>query len=67
MHLLESGVDISVIALWLGHESPATTHIYLQADLRTKERALAALRPPRQGTTNRFKPGDRLLAFLDSL
>jgi integrase/recombinase XerD len=40
MHLLQSGVDIAVIALWLGHESPATTHMYLQADLDMKERTL---------------------------
>ena len=45
MHLLQSGVDISVIALWLGHESIETTHMYLQADLATKERALAKLAP----------------------
>ena len=35
MHLLQSGVDITVIALWLGHESPETTHIYVEADLKT--------------------------------
>ena len=40
MHLFQSGVDITVIALWLGHESPATTHMYLEADLSMKERAL---------------------------
>ena len=45
MHLLQSGVDISVIALWLGHESPATTHMYLQADLAMKERTLNRLQP----------------------
>jgi site-specific recombinase XerD len=39
MHLLQAGVDISVIALWLGHESPATTHQYVEADLAMKERA----------------------------
>jgi site-specific recombinase XerD len=37
MHLLQSGVDISVIALWLGHESPTTTHMYVEADLAMKE------------------------------
>ena len=42
MHLLQSGVDITVIALWLGHESPATTHKYVEADLAMKERALSA-------------------------
>ena len=49
MHLLQSGVDISVIALWLGHESIETTHIYLEADLKMKERALEKLAPA--GTT----------------
>jgi len=43
MHLLQSGVDITVIALWLGHESPATTHIYIEADITMKERALNRL------------------------
>jgi integrase/recombinase XerD len=66
MHLLQSGVDISVIALWLGHESIETTHIYIEADLATKERALAKLTPA-EGTVPRFKPTDSLLAFLDSL
>jgi integrase/recombinase XerD len=45
MHLLQSGVDVSVIALWLGHESPATTHMYVEADLTMKERALNRLKP----------------------
>ena len=40
MHLLQSGVDMAVIALWLGHESPSTTHMYLEADLSMQERAL---------------------------
>jgi len=40
MHLFQSGVDIAVIALWLGHESIETTHVYLEADLATKEQAL---------------------------
>ena len=43
MHLLQSGVDITVIALWLGHESPATTHKYVEADLTMKESALGKL------------------------
>ena len=46
MHLLQSGVDITLIALWLGHESPATTHIYVEADLKMKEAALKLLTPP---------------------
>lgn len=45
MHMLQSGVDITVIALWLGHESPSTTHGYIEADLAMKERALAAIAP----------------------
>lgn len=66
MHLLQSGVDITVIALWLGHESPATTHLYLEADLTMKERALQRLQPP-SGKPLRFRPTDRLLAFLEGL
>jgi integrase/recombinase XerD len=66
MHLLQSGVDIATIALWLGHESIETTHIYIEADLATKERALAKLASP-EGSIPRFKPADSVLAFLDSL
>jgi integrase/recombinase XerD len=47
MHLLQSGVELSVIALWLGHENMQTTHQYLDADLESKKRALACLEPPR--------------------
>jgi site-specific recombinase XerD len=66
MHLLQSGVDITVIALWLGHESPATTHLYLEADLRMKEQALKRVQqPPRQRA--RFRASEGLLAFLDRL
>jgi site-specific recombinase XerD len=66
MHMLQSGVDITVIALWLGHESPATTHMYLEADLSMKERALARLQPIE--TTNiRYRPTDQLMHFLQSL
>jgi integrase/recombinase XerD len=65
-HLLQSGVDISVIALWLGHESIQTTHVYVEADLATKQRALEKLEP--LGTNaRRFKPRDEVLAFLSSL
>jgi site-specific recombinase XerD len=46
MHLLQSGVDLSVIAMWLGHESIQTTHRYLQADLESKKKALASLKSP---------------------
>ena len=66
MLLREAGVDISVIALWLGHESIESTQIYLHADLALKERALARTAPT--GTTpGRYRPPDALLAFLDSL
>ncbi|MHB1582769.1 MAG: site-specific integrase [Acidimicrobiales bacterium] len=66
MHLLQSGVDLAVIALWLGHADPATTHQYLEADLATKEAALLRLdAPPHQPA--RYRPGDKLLAFLDGL
>ena len=64
---LASGVDTAVIALWLGHESPETTRrIYLHADLSIKERALART-APLNTKPGRYRPGDRLLAFLDSL
>jgi len=66
MHLLQSGVDITVIALWLGHESIETTHIYLEADLQTKERALSKLAPA-GSEVPRFKAKDDVLAFLATL
>jgi len=66
MHLLQAGVEITVIALWLGHESPTTTHRYIEADLSMKRRALAALTEPAQRNT-RFTPDKGLLAFLDGL
>lgn len=66
MLLLESGIDRSVIALWLGHESIETTEIYLHADLATKEKAIAKTAPPRVRQA-RYRPSDRLLAFLESL
>ena len=66
MHLLQSGVDISVIALWLGHESPTTTHQYVEADLAMKEKSLSRLHDPNAATT-RFRPDDSLLAFLKKL
>jgi integrase/recombinase XerD len=65
-HLLQSGVDISVIALWLGHESIETTHIYLESDLDTKERALNKLAPA-GSEIPRFRPTDEVLEFLSSL
>lgn len=66
MHLLQSGVDMSVIALWLGHESPSTTHMYLEADLAMKERALGRLQPPARSAA-RYRPPDRLMQFLQGL
>jgi site-specific recombinase XerD len=66
MHLLQAGVDIAVIALWLGHESIETTHVYLEAALATKERALQKLAPV-EAPLARFTPDDPLLAFLSSL
>jgi site-specific recombinase XerD len=66
MSLLQSGVDITVIALWLGHEDVQTTHVYLQADLAMKEKALGKVAPP-ETKTARFKPCDEVLAFLASL
>jgi integrase/recombinase XerD len=66
MHMLQTGVDITVIALWLGHESPVTTHRYVEADLAMKERALKSLEPPR-GVPLRYRPTDRVLQFLQSL
>ena len=55
-----------MIALWLGHESIETTHIYVEADLATKEKALQKLEPL-DAPTPRYKPEDALLAFLNSL
>lgn len=66
MHLLQSGTDLAVIALWLGHESPATTHQYLEADLAAKEAVLRRLTQPASAPA-RFQPSDRLLAFLQEL
>ena len=66
MRLLHAGVDIAIIALWLGHEQIATAQIYLHADMAHKERAIARVTPP--GTTpGRYQPADQLLAFLDAL
>jgi len=66
MELLAAGVDSSVIALWLGHESLQSTQVYLHADMAVKQRALERLAPP--GTpTGRYQPPDALMAFLDGL
>lgn len=66
MQLLRAGVDTSVIALWLGHESAETTQLYLHADLAIKQRALDRTAPPNTAV-GRFRPPDTLLAFLESL
>jgi site-specific recombinase XerD len=66
MDLLHHGVDRSVIALWLGHESVETTQMYLHANLQLKEAALAKT-APLTVRAGRYRPGDRLLAFLKSL
>ena len=66
MHLLQAGVDITVIALWLGHESTETTHLYIEADLAMKEKALEHIQEPNIAPV-RFQARDRLLAFLEAL
>ena len=67
MELLQAGVDSSVIALWLGHESIETTQTYLHAHLGLKEAALAKLEPYKQHKRLRFRPDDHVLAFLEAL
>lgn len=66
MHLLQSGVDITIIALWLGHEDTATTHMYVEADLTMKEQALMKLQPAGP-SAGRFRASDELMAFLKTL
>jgi integrase len=66
MDLLHHGVDPAVIALWLGHESVETTQIYIHADMRMKEKALARVTAPAI-PSSRFRPEDQLLAFLEGL
>jgi integrase/recombinase XerD len=67
MELLQAGVDSSVIALWLGHESIETTQTYLHAHIALKEAALKRLKPYENRKSNRFRPSDRLISFLESL
>jgi hypothetical protein len=62
----QAGVDTSVIALWLGHETVRTTQVYLHADPRLKERALARPAPP-PVAPGRYRPPDSLLTFLEGL
>jgi site-specific recombinase XerD len=66
MHLLQSGVAFSVIALWLGHESTTTTHRYVEANLAMKEKALARLQEP-DTKMSRYQPPDDLMTFLQAL
>ena len=66
MHLLQSGVAFSVIALWLGHESTTTTHRYVEANLEMKQRALAGLQEP-DTKLSRYQPPDDLMKFLQAL
>ena len=68
MHLLQSGVDLSVIALWLGHEQIDTTHQYMEINLEMKRVALNSLEPVQWSNKKRFKnPSDSVVAFLESL
>jgi site-specific recombinase XerD len=66
MSLLQAGVDTAVIALWLGHADLRSTSIYLHADMSIKQRALDATTPS-STVPGRYRPGDKLLAFLESL
>ena len=66
MRLLHAGVDRTVIALWLGHETTRTTDVYLHADLALKEKALARTTPPNT-SAGRYRAPDSLLTFLASL
>ena len=66
LNLLQSGVDISTIAIWLGHESILTTHKYMVTDLEMKRRTLAKIQEP-SGISFQFKPDDATLAFLATL
>jgi len=66
MRLLESGCDLATISLWLGHENSRTSQIYLHAHLALKERAIARTTPPHT-KPGRYRPPDRILAFLDQL
>lgn len=66
MRLLLAGNDVTVIALWLGHEQIATTNVYLHADMTHKERAIARVTTP-AAKPGRYRAPDALLAFLEAL
>jgi len=66
MQLLQNGVDRTVIALWLGHESVETTQMYIHADIQLKEKAMARSSPVK-APPGRYRPDDKLLAFLEAL
>jgi integrase len=66
MALLEADVPTEVIALYLGHESPKTTHLYVEASLTMKKQALAKVNPPR-AASSRLRPTEDDLRFLDNL
>jgi integrase len=66
MDMLRRGVDLCVIALWLGHESTETTQIYIHADMGIKEKALAHA-DPNGSAPSRYHPPDPLLLFLERL
>ena len=66
MRFVSAGVDIATVALWLGHQNVATTQIYVHADLALKERALART-APKDVPAGRYRPPDKLLAFLEEL
>ena len=67
MRLLIAGNDITVIALWLGHEQIATTNIYLHADMTHKQEAIDRTRPLAASKPGRYRPPDAILTFLESL
>ncbi len=67
MRMLDAGIDLTTIALWLGHESTESTQPYLHADLGMKQRALDRLAPPPAPAARRYQPDDQLLTFLEAL
>lgn len=67
MHLLQAGIPLEVIALWLGHESPNTTHLYVEADLKMKKECLRLLDPGASPAPARPKPLSHLISFLEAL